>query len=172
MSPSYEISRTIADGTPIHIRAIRPSDKANLSAGLSALSEVSRQRRFLSPKPRFTSAELRYLTEVDGLDHVALVAMTAARRGVGVARYVRLAEDPSTAEVAIAVADELQGRGLGSLLADELVHIASANGIQRFSADMLSDNIPAQRLMAHLTRRLERHHDGAGHLAVLASLAA
>ncbi|MEK6229969.1 MAG: GNAT family N-acetyltransferase [Actinomycetota bacterium] len=170
MAPAFEISRTLADGTPIRIRPIRASDKVNLSAGLAALSEVSRHRRFLSPKPRFTSAELRYLTELDGHDHVALVASLPDGSGGGVARYVRLAEDPGAADVAIVVADGMQRRGLGSLLADELATVAAEHGIRRFSADILSDNVPAQRLLARLSSRLERHHDSAGLRAVRGEL--
>ena len=51
-----------------------------LEQGLHNLSETSVQRRFLSPKPRFSRAELRYLTEVDGRNHVALVAERPERR--------------------------------------------------------------------------------------------
>jgi len=166
------MERTLRDGTRLVIRPIRPSDKAELSAGLSNLSELSRHRRFLSPKVRFTAAELRYLTELDGHDHVALVAHLMDGTGVGVARYVRMPSDPPTADVAIAVADSMQGRGLGSLMAELLAAVAATQGIKRFSADILSDNIPAQRLMAHLSGHLERHHEGAGHSALAANLAA
>lgn len=166
------MERTLRDGTRLVIRPIRPSDKAELSAGLTGLSERSRQRRFLSPKVRFSAAELRYLTELDGHDHVALVAHLIDGTGVGVARYVRTPGDPPTADVAIVVADEMQGRRLGSLLADEVAVIAAENGIRRFSADILSDNLPARRLLARLTRRIELHHDGRGHSVVAANLAA
>jgi RimJ/RimL family protein N-acetyltransferase len=166
------MERILKDGTRVVIRPIRPSGKAGLSAGLTNLSELSRHRRFLSPKIRFTAAELRYLTELDGHDHAALVAHLRDDTGVAVARYVRMPGDPPTADVAIVVADAMQGRGLGSLMADELAVIAAENGIHRFSADILSDNVPAQRLLARLTRRIERHHDGAGHSVVAADLAA
>ena len=166
------MERILRDGTRLVIRPIRPSDKAQLSAGLSSLSELSRHRRFLSPKVRFTTAELRYLTELDGHDHVALVAHLMDGTGVGVARYVRLPGGGTTADVAIVVADSMQGRGLGSLMAELLAGVAARHGIERFSADILSDNVPAQRLMAHLNGHLERHHDGAGHTALTAGLAA
>ena len=121
---------------------------------------------------RFTTAELRYLTELDGHDHVALVAHLMDGTGVGVARYVRLPGGGATADVAIVVADSMQGRGLGSLMAELLAAVAASHGIERFSADILSDNVPALRLMAHLNGQLERHHDGAGHSALTAGLAA
>ena len=166
------MERTLSDGTRLVIRPIRPSDKAALSAGLTRLSELSRHRRFLSAKVRFTAAELRYLTELDGRDHAALVAHLEDGTGVGVARYVRIPGHPPTADVAIVVADVMQGCGLGSLMADELAVIAAENGIHRFTADILSDNVPAQRLLARLTRRIERHHDGQGHSVIAADLAA
>ena len=137
----------------VRIRPIRPEDKALLNWGLSRLSEATVQRRFLSPKPRFTDAELRYLTEVDGHDHVALVAIDEDGDLVGVGRFVRL-EDPTEAEIAIVVADPLQGRGLGTRLGYALVEEAIRHGVDRFTATMQGDNRPAHRLMAKLTARL------------------
>jgi protein lysine acetyltransferase len=147
------------------IRPIRADDKRLLSDGLAHLSKTSVQRRFLGPKPRFTTAELRYLTEVDGWNHVALVAESPtqpSRRLIGVVRYVRLPEDPAAAEVAFVVADDYQRRGVATLLAEELAQRAKMRGIKRFTATMASDNVPAHRLMAKLAGHLERHRAGAG----------
>ena len=155
--------RRLPDGTPLLTRPIRADDKRMLERGLANLSETSVQRRFLSPKPRFSGAELRYLTEVDGVNHLALVAErpTQPARGIiGVARYVRLPEDPEAAEVAIVVADSWQGRGVGSLLAEELGRRARGNGIHRFTATMAADNLPAQRLLAKLSLHPERVTEG------------
>ena len=106
--------KRLPDGTQILIRPIRPDDKGMLEQGLHNLSETSVQRRFLTPKPSFSRSELRYLTEVDGRNHVALVAErpnAPVRALIGVARYVRLPDDPEAAEVAVVVADHWQGRG-------------------------------------------------------------
>jgi GNAT superfamily N-acetyltransferase len=62
--------------------------------------------------------------------------------GVGVARFVRSPEDPSLAEVAVAVDDEWQGRGLGTVLLHDLAARAREEGIKRFSASMLAENEP------------------------------
>ena len=156
--------KRLPDGTPVLIRAIRPDDKQMLEQGLHNLSETSVQRRFLTPKPHFSRSELRYLTEVDGRNHMALVAESpvgAARSLLGVARYVRLSEDPEAAEVAVVVADAWQGRGIGTLLVDELAPRARARGIRRFTATMASDNVPAHRLMVKLARHAEEHRHGA-----------
>jgi RimJ/RimL family protein N-acetyltransferase len=157
------------------IRPIRPDDKWMLEEGLRHLSQTSVQRRFLSPKTRFSKAELRYLTEVDGENHVALVAEYPAepvRRLIAVARFVRLPEDPEAAEAAIVVGDDWQGRGLGSLLAEQLADEARRRGIRRFTATMASDNVPAQRLMEKLTDHLERRHSGGGVSDVVLQIAA
>jgi RimJ/RimL family protein N-acetyltransferase len=159
------VYKRLRDGTQILVRRIRPDDKGLLARGLQQLSELSVQRRFLSPKPSFTRAELRYLTEVDGHDHVALVAESPTqpvRRLIGVGRFVRLREDPEAAEVAIVVADVWQGRGVGSALARELAARARGLGIKRFTATMAADNLPAQRLMEKLTAHLERRQGGSG----------
>ncbi len=164
----------LPDGLEIEIRPISPADKPLLAAGLAALSEESRQRRFLSSKPRFTGGELRYLTEVDGHDHVALVAIDPADpdRLIGVARWIRLHDDPEAAEVAIVVGDDWQGRGVGTLLAEAVAEEARLHGIRRFTATMQSDNVPAHRLMARLTDHLERRHGRAGVSEVVLDLAA
>lgn len=149
----------LSDGTAVVLRPIEAGDKQELQLGLHRLSPEAVQRRFLAPKTKFSSAELRYLTEVDGHDHVAIVVELEGLPGtvVGVGRYVRDVEHPAVAEPAIVVADFLQGKGLGTLLAERLGREAVANGIERFAAIMLGDNRPAQRLMGHLTRHLELH---------------
>ena len=147
------------------IRPIRADDKELLAGALHNLSETSIQRRFLSPKPRFTRAELRYLTEVDGWNHVALVVEAPthpARSLIAVARYVRDPLAPDTAEAAIVVGDVFQRRGLGSLLARELALRARMRGVRRFTATMASDNRPARRLLEKLTHHLEGHPAGNG----------
>ena len=135
-----------------------------LAKGLALLSDESRRRRFLGAKPRLTDAELRYLTEIDGETHFALVAVQADHldRVVGVARYVRSATDPVIADAAIVVGDPWQRQGLGRRLAIMMADAARERGIERFSATMLSDNPAALALMGTLTRRLEHggHADG------------
>jgi len=156
----------------VRIRAIRPEDKALLSWGLTQLSETTVQRRFLSPKPRFTAGELRYLTEVDGHDHVAFVAEDEDGDLLGVGRFVRLADDPAAAELAVVVADPFQGQGVGTLLGQRLTDEAARHGVHRFTATMLSENRAAHALMAKLSQRLERRLSGRGTSELSASLAA
>lgn len=150
-------SHRLKDGTELVIRPIRPDDKQLLAEGLARLSPRSVYLRFLSPKPSFTRGELRYLTEVDGCDHFALVAVEASppHRIVAAARFVRLPGEPGTAEAAIVVADPLQGQGLGRELARRLADEAGPRGVERFHATFLAENVAARRLMATLSERLE-----------------
>ena len=165
----------LPDGAQVLLRPIRADDKRMLADGLRRLSPESVQRRFLTPKRSFSRAELRYLTEVDGRDHVALVAENPAepaRRLIAVGRFVRLRDDPEAAEVAITVADDFQGRGLGSILGEHLAHSARNRGIRRFTATMSSQNVPAHRLMAKLTKHLQQQHVGGGVDELVLDLAA
>src|SRR3954451_1940397 len=101
------------------MRPIAPVDKDRLQAGVAALSPESAYGRFLTGKSSLTSAELRYLTEVDGVDHIALVVLHGTEF-VAVGRIVRDQTRPDTAELAVLVCDEWQRRGIGRTLAREL----------------------------------------------------
>jgi RimJ/RimL family protein N-acetyltransferase len=149
------------------LRPIAPEDKDALVAGLGRLSERSVYQRFLSPKPRLTSSELRYLTEVDFVDHYALVAVLARSPGVvvGVGRWVRDAHTPGDAEIAVVIADDLQGRGVGTTLGRALTQAARERGIERFTASMLPSNRAAHRLFAKIATELQlTHHRGVDEL--------
>ena len=155
------------------IRPIEPGDKDRLVNGLRQLSEETIRKRFLAAKPRFTRAELRYLTEVDGINHIALVAVLEddPEQLVGVARCVRLPDRPGTAEMAIVVGDPFQRQGIGTALADALADAALAVGIRRFAATMLGDNEAARRLMRTFSRRLEEGRVAGGLREVTVELA-
>ena len=147
----------LQDGARFVVRHIRPDDKELLADGLAHLSPETAYRRFLAPKQRFSSGELRYLTELDGRDHVALVAIPVGDpcHLAAVARFVRTEHDPAAAEAAIVVGDRIQRRGLGKLLALRLADEAAARGITRFEATILGDNVAARKLMGAIAERLE-----------------
>ena len=164
---------TLRTGERVFLRHIQPDDKGRLAAGLQRLSPESRHKRFLMPKPRFSSSELRYLTEIDGFDHVAIVATLAddPESIVGVARYVRLTDDPQTAEAAIVVGDAYQGQGLGREMGRRLADEARRAGVTRFSATLLGENVAAHRLFASISTRL-RSEMGGGVEELVADLVA
>jgi L-amino acid N-acyltransferase YncA len=132
---------TLRDGTVVVVRQVHRGDAALLADGFARLSEESRRLRFLSAKERLTAAELRYFTEVDHHDHEALGALDETDgRGLGVARYIRHADDPEAAEVAVTVVDDWQRRGLGTELLSRLIDRARAEGVRRFTALVSADN--------------------------------
>jgi GNAT superfamily N-acetyltransferase len=145
--PDYREDVALRDGTRVRLRLIRPDDKERLRAGFARLSPESRYLRFFAPKHQLSDAELRYLTECDGVDHVAIGASRldddatdGEGDGLGVARFIRAADDPDVAEAAIAVLDEVQGKGLGTLLFWRLIAAAAERGIARFRCDVLAEN--------------------------------
>jgi RimJ/RimL family protein N-acetyltransferase len=142
---------TLPDGACVRIRPITAEDKGLLQRGLEKLSRESRYRRFLSPKGRLTERELTHLTEVDHHDHEALIATTPdGAEPIGVARYIRLDEDPGAAEVAVAVVDAWHRRGVGTALVERLTSRATSAGIERFRAIFFSWNREVRELLKHL----------------------
>ncbi|WNG46066.1 GNAT family N-acetyltransferase [Archangium minus] len=152
--PHYRERLVLADGTWAELRMVRPEDAALLREGFERLSPRSRFQRFLFAKPRLSAEELRYLTNVDGEQHVAIGAVTwsptGKEVGLGVARFFRLAESPEVAEVAITVVDDAQGKGLGRILMDRLVEAAHERGVERFEFRVLAGNLPMYKLVQTL----------------------
>jgi acetyltransferase len=161
---------TLPDGTRVRVRPIAPEDKPLLVEGLRRLSPEAAFRRFMSPKVSFSAAELRYLTEVDQHDHIALVAVDADRPShlIAVARCVRVA--PDTADIAVVVGDPWQGMGLGRRLADEVARRARRVGVERIAGTMLADNRAAFRLMRGFGGPFERDELSGGVREVVALL--
>jgi RimJ/RimL family protein N-acetyltransferase len=148
----------LRDGSAVLIRQVRSTDAPLLADGFARLSPRSRWMRFLGAKTTLSAAELRYFTEVDHHDHEAIGALSAADgRGVGIARYVRDADDPQAAEIAVTVVDDWQGRGLGTELLSRLSDRARQAGIHRFTALSAAENVTvaglARKLGACLTGR-------------------
>jgi GNAT superfamily N-acetyltransferase len=151
----------LADGTTLPVRALEPADKPLLREGMKQLSPDSRYKRFFTATTGLSDAQLTYLTEVDHRSHEALVASDPETgEGIAVARYVRLSERPDTAEIAIAVVDRWQGRGVGRALLHVLAETARPRGISHFVAVMLVGNQPMIRLITALGHVESRRVDG------------
>jgi GNAT superfamily N-acetyltransferase len=143
----------LRDGTRILVRPILPEDKERLREGFALLSAQSRYRRFLTSLEYLSDQQLRDLTEIDYDDHMAWVAVDPSRPawpGFGVARYVRLAEEPAVAEAAVTVLDDYQGRGIGTILLRMLAGTARAHGIRSFRGYVLAENAPMMDIMHDL----------------------
>ena len=137
----------------ITIRQIRADDTERLHAHHGRLSAESRYRRFLSTKPQLSNADARYLVEVDGCDHFALVATLPEASDepiVGVARFIRIPGERDVAEMAIVIGDAHQRTGLGTELVNRLAQAAVDRGVRRFRATMLPDNLGIRRLLENL----------------------
>ena len=134
------------------IRPLRDGDLETVSSLFERLGAQSRERRFCGAKPRLSEPELVRLARVDARHHVLVGYVSGDDRPVGMARLVR---SGTIAEIAFEVADDHQGRGIGSLLARELAADARAAGISTFVATVCGDN---PRVVSLLTRMAESLH--------------
>src|SRR5579875_218157 len=143
MDPAhYAAVEILSDGSSIRIRAIRADDKDRLRRHFETLTPRSIYQRFFGYKRALTKADLVRLTELDFVDHVALAASLGAgpdERFLGIGRYIRI-DHGRQAEVAFAVLDEFQGRGIGTLLLEHLGRIARDAGVTEFRAEVMGDN--------------------------------
>ena len=145
----YSAIETLRDGRATEIRALRPEDRAGLLAAVDRTSDRSLYRRFFAFKRGFTDQEVDFYLKVDFVSHVALVA-TLEENGrpviVGGARYI--VGQPDQAEVAFAVDDAHQGRGIGAALMRHLALIARRAGLKELAADVLPDNTAMLKVFA------------------------
>jgi len=141
--PRHMQSRYV-DG--VTIRSLRNGDTDTVTALFARLGQRSRERRFCGAKPRLSELELANLARVDGHHHVLVGYVDGDSDPVGIARLVR---NGASAEIAFAVADAYQSRGVGSILASELAADARAAGITQLMATVCGDN---PRIVALLQR--------------------
>ena len=162
-----ESDLVLRDGVTLHLRPIRGDDGPGLLALYDRLSPESLYFRFFAVPDR-NAGKADYLSQVDYDRRYAIVA---EREGaiVGVARWERLADRPTHAEVAFTVADEFQGRGLGSLLFRRLAALARARQITVFEAEVLKNNERMLRLFAR-TGLTSTTRDQGSILTILLSL--
>jgi RimJ/RimL family protein N-acetyltransferase len=140
----------LRDGRVVAIRPLERSDRPLLDAAIRRLSDDSRYLRFASAKPRISERELDHLVDVDHHAHEALLALDPlTAQGVGVVRYVQLPGQPGVVELAVTVADDWQGIGLGSALLARLMQRASDEGHSALQASVLAIN---RRSIAMLRR--------------------
>ena len=150
------MTSTVVDGRRLRLRLLQPGDADLISSFFWRLSKETVYRRFFSPITLPNEPLLKRLVDVDHCDREALIALDD-QGIVGVARY---GTGPGEShDIAVVVADDWQGRGLGTLLIRRLAHIARLRGIASFHATMLGDNARAQSLVRglspHVTMRFE-----------------
>jgi GNAT superfamily N-acetyltransferase len=143
----YSAIETLRGGCRVEIRALRPDDRADLVAAVGRTSDQSLYRRFFGLKRSFSEQEAAFFVNVDFVNHVALIALIEEGERsviVGGGRYFVV--QPGEAEVAFAVIDEYQGRGIGRALMRHLATIARAAGLRTLIAEVLAENTPMLQL--------------------------
>jgi GNAT superfamily N-acetyltransferase len=146
----YRERLKLANGTIVRFRLLQREDSPLLVQIFDKLSPEARYQRFFAHKSALSAADLRALTDCDGANHVGIVAVAESddvEEGVGVTRFVRLRDDPLTAEVAVTVVDAYQRQGIGRMLLRRLFEAAAERGIQRLQHIMLADNLPMKALV-------------------------
>ncbi len=151
------MTSTVVDGRRVRLRLLQPADADLIRRFFWRLSSETVYRRFFSPMTLPNEALLGRLLDVDHCAREALIALDD-QGIIGVARY---GTGPGAShDVAVVVADDWQGRGLGALLIRRLAHIARLRGIASFHATMLGDNWRAQSLVLGLSRNATMRYEG------------
>ena len=187
--PSAAVADVILrDGGTLRLRPPGAADSEALVRFFDSLSEHSLYLRFHGA-PTVREALVEPFLEPDWVERGSLVG-TLEERIVTLASYERL-RDPAAAEVAFAVADDQQGRGIGTRMLEQLAGRAATSGVERFVAEVMGENTAMMRVFEDagfgVTRQLDRgtfevtfpieateaylgHVEERDHLAVVASL--
>ena len=163
MTPGTGFEGALDDGTRVRFRPIRPDDKQRLARGLARLSPASRYLRFFTNIDHFTADQLRYLTEVDFVDHCAWIADlpdVPGQPAVGVARWIRSPDAPAEADAAVTVGDHMQGRGIGTALLWVLARSALERGVEAFRVAVMGENHPMLHLLTQAGARRGQWESG------------
>jgi ribosomal protein S18 acetylase RimI-like enzyme len=144
-------------GPPLLVRPLRNGDVETVLAVFARLGPESRRQRFNGPKPCLSDVELAKLARVDSRRHALVAYVDGDPQPIAIAR---LARQGASAEIAFAVADEYQHRGIGSALAAELLVDARAAGITEITALASGDNPAALRLLRRTSNVVDVHFEG------------
>jgi RimJ/RimL family protein N-acetyltransferase len=164
----YSAAEMLLDGSRIEIRALRPADRASLLAAVGRTSAESLYRRFFAVRQSFSEREITDFLDVDFVGHVALIAVIEeAEQPViaGGGRYAVI--QPGKAEVAFAVVDQYQGRGIGAALMRHLAVIARSTGLQELVAEVLPGNTAMLKVLQKSgLPQTAKHESGVMHVVL------
>lgn len=158
----------LRDGRKVHVRPVHPGDGPALAEAFRRLSDNSARWRFGAPPRVLNAAALRRLVDgVDGIDHVAFAALVpdgdhgigGPPRIVGIGRILRYPDDTDSLDVAITVADDFQGAGLGRVLA-ELLATHRPRPARRILTQIAPGNERALALLGSFGSTHRRSGDG------------
>ncbi|GFG83771.1 GNAT family N-acetyltransferase [Mycolicibacter algericus] len=147
------------DGTELLLRPVLPGDSARTVQDHVKFSGETLYRRFMSTRTP-SPALMHYLFEVDYVDHFVWVVTEPDGSFVADGRFVRDTANPTVAEIAFIVGDSYQGRGIGTYLVGAVAVIARLEGIEKFTARVLSENAPMRAILDHLGAYWERDDPG------------
>jgi acetyl coenzyme A synthetase (ADP forming)-like protein len=154
----HEYDVVLRDGSTLHLRPVRPDDADGIRAFFAGLSSESLYYRFFTVR-RLDAGTIAAFADVDYAARFALVGECRGRI-VALASYHRDEHHPDRAEVAFAIADELQGRGVGTRFLERLADIARERGIASFDAYVLGENHRMMQVFLDsgfsVTRRLDQ----------------
>jgi ribosomal protein S18 acetylase RimI-like enzyme len=145
-------------GPRLLVRPLDSGDVDTVKAVFARLGDASRRARFNGPKPCLSAAELEQLARVDASHHALVAHVEGDPQPAAIARLARTG--PDTAELAFAVADCCQHRGIGSALASELLADARAAGITVVTALAAADNRAVLALMRRCAEVLDLRLEG------------
>ncbi|MGI8575376.1 MAG: GNAT family N-acetyltransferase [Egibacteraceae bacterium] len=159
MVPSHRV--LLPDDTPVLFRPLRPDDREGVERAFDELSPRTRYLRFHASAPS-SATVLEELAQVEQHDHLAWVAIAegAPDRGIGLARCVRLTDQPEVAETAVTVLDEYQRHGVGTLLTGLLGYAALAVGVRQLRAYVLRENALVLALLEQAGARSHAEDSG------------
>jgi RimJ/RimL family protein N-acetyltransferase len=162
---SYKATETLRNGQIVTVRAIRPEDKKIFIEEFPEVDQHSLYLRFFETKNAISDAELKYFTEVDFINHVALVVVVdldGKDKIIGSGRYFAY-DRPNkvrTAEVSFLVLDRYQGQGIATMIIKHLMMIARDRGIDQFEAEVLIENAKMLAVFSHTGLPMTRSRDG------------
>ncbi|WP_431970866.1 GNAT family N-acetyltransferase [Nocardia sp. bgisy134] len=149
-----------SDGGVVRLRPVTSEDGDRIQEFHAALSDRTRYLRYFGPYPRISPKDLYRTTHLDYHNRVGLV-VELAEQIIAVGRYELLDRTgPRSAEVAFVVADEHQGRGLGSILLEHLAGAAAESKIETFVAEVLAENTVMVTVFREAGYQVERSRDG------------
>ena len=165
---TYTATECLRDGRTFEVRALEPSDEAEMLAAVGRIGTQSLYRRFMGAKRGFSDKERAFFLNVDFINHVALVAVVKEEDHASIVaggRYI--VEKPGTAEVAFAVVDDYQGQGIGAILLRHLAALAREAGLKEFTAEVLADNTPMLKVFERSGLKFSSKRSADGIHAVL-----
>lgn len=157
--------RFLFDGSPVTIRPIRIEDAVMEQEFVKHLSPDSRYKRFMSTFQELPPGKLKYLTEIDYDQHLALVGVVQQEGQdleIGVARYVADPSGNKCCEFAVAIDDAWQGTGVAGILMLTLIDAAKARGLTSMEGFILASNYKMLKFARQLGFALNRDKDDPG----------